>query len=425
MKRLLIFLLILSGLSSLSAQDAKNAAPNSPNTLPLFYYDVLSFKDGEKVRADIFVQVPYTTLKFFKNENSFTASYDASIAFYDEKNEKLISEKSWTEAVSSKDFNATTSRHNFHYSLRSLELAPGSYTIRASVMDKDSKETHTKEDKFTVRDLNTQAAISDILFVREEVKDAKGRRIIPNVTRNVASETAGFQIFYELYSDMPKTASVKYTIKGSTDDKEYFVKDKNIDLLDAKTQVFDSISVKNLSIGEYRLFVKVAELNGAVLSETSKGFVSQWVGVPNTMEDLEKSVQQMTYIAEPDELDFIEDAENQEEMSKRYLQFWKSKDPNPATEENIVFDEYYRRVAYANINFKHYREGWKTDMGMIYITLGPPSYIERHPFDQDSKPYEVWDYYDINQRFIFVDNTGFGDYRLYNPTYGSWFKYRQ
>lgn len=424
MKALIILLFVAAGFSALTAQDQKDPASNSPNMLPMFYYDVLSFKEGEKVRADIFVQVPYTTLKFVKESGSFAASYDAVISFYDEKNEKLITEKSWTENVTSKDFPPTTSRLNFHYSLRSIEIAPGSYTIRASITDKDSKETFKKEDKFTVRDLNTQAAISDLLFVKQEVKDEKGRRIIPNVTRNVASETSGFIVFYELYSDMPKTASIKYTIKGAND-KEYFVKDRNIDILENKTQVFDSISVKELSIGQYRLYVKVSDLNGTVLSEASKGFVSQWIGVPNTMEDLEKSVEQMTYIAEPDELDYIEDAETQEEMAKRYLQFWKSKDPNPATEENIVFDEYYRRVAYANLNFKHYREGWRTDMGMVYITLGPPNYIERHPFDQDAKPYEVWDYYDINQRFIFVDNTGFGDYRLYNPQYGSWFKYRQ
>jgi GWxTD domain-containing protein len=275
-----------------------------------------------------------------------------------------------------------------------------------------------------VRDLNGPTSASDILFVQKRVKDEKGTRVIPNITRNVASETSGFGIYYELYTDHPKTVTIKYSIKDAKDD-ELFSTEETKDVLENRNQIFDSISVKNLSIGDYRLSVKVSDLNGNVLSETSKGFVSQWVGVPNTMEDLKKSVEQMVYIAEPNELDYIEEAETQEEMAKRFQQFWKSKDPNPQTEDNIVFDEYYRRVAYANANFKHYREGWRTDMGMIYITLGPPSYVERHPFDSDSKPYEVWDYYDINQRFIFIDNTGFGDYRLYNPTYGNWFKYRQ
>ena len=36
------------------------------------------------------------------------------------------------------------------------------------------------------------------------------------------------------------------------------------------------------------------------------------------------------------------------------------------------------------------------------------------------KPYEVWSYYDINQVFAFVDETGFGDYRLSTPLWEVW-----
>jgi hypothetical protein len=69
-------------------------------------------------------------------------------------------------------------------------------------------------------------------------------------------------------------------------------------------------------------------------------------------------------------------------------------------------------------------EGWRSDRGMVYITLGPPNNIDRHPFDYDAKPYEIWEYYDMNQQFIFVDETGFGDYRLTTPMYGDMYRYR-
>ena len=61
-------------------------------------------------------------------------------------------------------------------------------------------------------------------------------------------------------------------------------------------------------------------------------------------------------------------------------------------------------------------------MGMIYIVLGPPDNVDRHPFEYDSKPYEIWYYYDINRSFYFLDETGFGDYRLLNRNY-DWFRY--
>jgi hypothetical protein len=56
-------------------------------------------------------------------------------------------------------------------------------------------------------------------------------------------------------------------------------------------------------------------------------------------------------------------------------------------------------------------------MGMIFILFGPPSNIERHPFEIDYKPYEIWYYYELNREFVFVDETGFGEYRLVSPIY--------
>jgi hypothetical protein len=87
-------------------------------------------------------------------------------------------------------------------------------------------------------------------------------------------------------------------------------------------------------------------------------------------------------------------------------------------------EEYYARVAYANRNFKQYMEGWKTDRGMVLIRFGSPQNVERHPFNSESKPYEIWYYYDQNREFIFVDETEFGDYRLQYPETDLWGRIR-
>ena len=43
-----------------------------------------------------------------------------------------------------------------------------------------------------------------------------------------------------------------------------------------------------------------------------------------------------------------------------------------------IIKSYYRRVEKANQLFTSYKEGWKTDKGMIYLILGPPSRIQRN-----------------------------------------------
>jgi GWxTD domain-containing protein len=54
--------------------------------------------------------------------------------------------------------------------------------------------------------------------------------------------------------------------------------------------------------------------------------------------------------------------------------FWAIRNPDPNSPTNEFRDEYYRRLACANDQFgspgRH--DGWRTDRGMVYITLGPP-----------------------------------------------------
>jgi len=177
-------------------------------------------------------------------------------------------------------------------------------------------------------------------------------------------------------------------------------------------------------LGDYSLKVILKDSDWNEISNIEKKFYSKIYGLPSTVVDLDKATAQLIYIASPEEKDFIEEAENYNEKLDRFLAFWNKKKPNPRIEENPILYEYYRRIDFATKNFKGMGEGWRTDMGMIYITFGPPSNVERHPFDSNSRPYEVWDYYELNRSFVFVDQTGFGDYRLYNPDYSRWPGYR-
>jgi len=63
---------------------------------------------------------------------------------------------------------------------------------------------------------------------------------------------------------------------------------------------------------------------------------------------------------------------NAEDPKKAFDQFWidNAKVPSLASE---AVARYYERVASANYLFTSFKEGWKTDMGIIYIIFGPPN----------------------------------------------------
>jgi GWxTD domain-containing protein len=171
------------------------------------------------------------------------------------------------------------------------------------------------------------------------------------------------------------------------------------------------------SQGPYLLNLEVA--SEKLHAETSKRFMIRWGDMPSTISDINLAIQQLKYIADKKEIDKLKKA-GSDELLDKFVKFWKDHDPTPGTEINEWMDEYYHRIQYATDNFSVFREGWKTDMGMIYIIFGPPSDIERHPFDSESKPYEIWYYHTINRYFVFMDESGFGEYRLLTRSWEAW-----
>jgi GWxTD domain-containing protein len=62
--------------------------------------------------------------------------------------------------------------------------------------------------------------------------------------------------------------------------------------------------------------------------------------------------------------------------------FWKARDPRPETPENEFQEEFQRRVAFADAHLvEGETRGSLTDRGMVFILLGPPTYVGRHPLN--------------------------------------------
>jgi GWxTD domain-containing protein len=71
-----------------------------------------------------------------------------------------------------------------------------------------------------------------------------------------------------------------------------------------------------------------------------------------------------------------------------------------------LMKNYFRRVEIANVYFTSYKEGWKTDRGMIYLVFGMPDEVNRNG------QFEVWNYKSFNMKLTF-DKTG----SVYDPDY--------
>jgi len=422
MKIINIFLIILFAPAIISAQVESSFGIENRDAV--YYQDFLNFA-GEKsiqTRVDVFIQVPYNEIQFVKTEKGFAAGYSVTISVFNEDKSTLLSEKTFNEKIEIKNFEQTISGSNFNLSLRSFILSSGTYLIRTEIEDKDSRKTSSSENKFEVRDFTGSSGISDMMLVAKKTVVDGSNKILPNVSRNVLTKKEGIPLFFEVYKNQPGDVKINFKIFENENRIYDSTEVKKID--SGTTQIFFTIKELELGLGNYIIQLAVVDADDKIIGTIRKSFLSRWPGVPSSIKDLNKAIKQLVYIATEDEIEKIEETENRDEKVKEYLNFWKKKDPTPQTEDNPIFDEYYRRVFYANEKFSHYIEGWKTDRGMVFIILGPPNNVDRHPFEFNTKPYEVWEYYDLNRQFVFVDETGFGDYRLITPMYGDTYRFR-
>ena len=97
----------------------------------------------------------------------------------------------------------------------------------------------------------------------------------------------------------------------------------------------------------------------------------------------EKLTEPLLYMSTNQE---IKDMDVAKDDKKALDKYWLSlMQGNPELARQVI-RSYYGRVEEANRLFTSYKEGWKTDKGMIFIILGPPDKVQR------SKDKEVWVY---------------------------------
>ena len=104
--------------------------------------------------------------------------------------------------------------------------------------------------------------------------------------------------------------------------------------------------------------------------------------------------QPLRYITTQDEFNKIMSTDDQK-MKLEVDKFWLENARN-VDKGKALISSYYNRVEAANMFFSSYLEGWKTDRGIVYVVLGPPSQVTRNQFQ------EIWIYGDPNSSLSYV-----------------------
>jgi GWxTD domain-containing protein len=390
--------------------------------VPNFYFDVISLAatDPGVSRLDVYAEVPYSALHFYKLNSSFRSNYELTFSVSD-SSALLLDEKWVSESLEAKNYSESVSTHISNLTQRSFSLHPGSYIVEVRLKDSETQKVTNQKRRIIVRDYSgTRFNMSDVMLVNQLGKDSAKVTIFPNISGVVSNERDTLVLFFEAYGSAT-IDSVRFVLSvrnlaGTTMVNDTMIQKFNV----TRKAFFPAMNIAHLVAGDYLIQIKAVPyvigdpgISHDTITSSIKPFSIRMKGLPFSISDLKKAIDQLQYIIDRDSLEAIRTAlpDRQRDL---FMNYWKKKDPTPNTERNELMEEYYSRVEYANKHFGRFTEGWKSDMGMVYIIFGAPSNIDSQPFPIDSKPREVWTYYELNQQFVFIDLTGFGDYRLQN-----------
>jgi GWxTD domain-containing protein len=183
---------------------------------------------------------------------------------------------------------------------------------------------------------------------------------------------------------------------------------------DGTAKVFGSLENNDARFGEFRFEIELINGAGEVLVNRSTPLIiagsGGWI-----VENWDDALSLLKYAATSDELDILEDVEGAEARVEAWNCFWRIRDPIPATAVNEELQDYFRRIAIANREWKSaLRPGYLSDRGRVYMTLGSPDEISRNPVPSGAEAFEIWLYYRHNFQIVFVDRIGFNNYQLEN-----------
>ena len=137
-----------------------------------------------------------------------------------------------------------------------------------------------------------------------------------------------------------------------------------------------------------------------------------WFNKPASLVDSRMAINALLYIASENELDEMSSSVGSKGW-KRFIEFWKKRNPDTTQAFNPVMAEYYRRVDEAMRKFStdNIPDGYRTDRGRILILFGNPTKTERK-FKPNTDPTEIWTYEHQHKRFLFTDPQHISNYTL-------------
>jgi len=395
-------------------------------------YSRFSIEGG--VYLDVYLLIPQSVFTYMPAEEGLEATviFQASLV----QDEMLpYPPDRWQRIYKAPDRSAIASM-SWVPDITKFFVEPGDYLLQIDIVDVNSNQRQRIRKPLSLIPFpSDELNLSDITIASQIIKTSAeheftkyGYDVVPNAQRTFTSAAPMLYYFLEAYGlSGTGTYSVLTQIQSLNEDivQKYPSRSKK---MPGKSVVeWGGVNTAGLTSGIYKLAITISDdSNGKSITQKRTFYILRPAASNNT-DDSTKSEYAGLDEAQLDDIfkvvNLIMD-KNEKRLFTRsdvdgkrniLTAFWDRKDPNPETVMNEFKQEFYQRVQAANSEYGSETDpGWSSDRGRILIKYGKPNNIERQNSSIGQRPWESWQYYEMEGgvTFIFVDRTGYGSYQL-------------
>lgn len=356
------------------------------------------------------VTVPNRSLAFVRDGDRYSANYSVTVEL--RRGAQVVRQFTARELVRVAAFREAARFDESIIFQQYLRMAPGTYAMSVGVKDEGSVRVSGQEVSLTVPPLR-DGQLSSIVPVYESIArsttDSQPRVLAaPRGTFSFGVDTVA-PVYVEAYG---LKAPTRMNVTALTDsgvvmwEDSLMVSPSGANGLGATT-----IAVPLGRIGVGFVTVRIARRDQPDTART-KLLVTLGDDLPVT--SFEEMLTYLRLFARADRLKALREASGPARATM-WTAFLRETDPNPATAENEALRDYLNRVRSANARFREEgRAGWLSDRGMAYVGLGDPDNIVQSPnLDPGARNRtETWVYTGLRLQLLFIDQSGFGRWRL-------------
>jgi len=348
-------------------------------------------------------------LSFRHSGDEFVAEYHVEFAFRSES--ATVRQVARDEAVRVHRFQETLRSDESIVFQQFVALRPGAYTVRVLVRDRNGPASSQDQIVDTVPRLDGETLASPIAIYR-----GPGRTEVDAAPQLVANPRATFpyggdslRFYVEGYRLPPGTRLAARVLDRDSVELWHDTLELAGEAGHTLVRAQIAIAPGQLPAGRAVLLVQAVGAPARARAPLLVSLSDEWA-----VTNFDEMISLLRYFERQDLVAKLH-AAPPDQRASLWRDFFKATDPVPLTPENEALDDYFQRVALANVRFPETGgPGWLTDRGEVFITLGEPD--EAFDLGTEGTPLGVrvlrWEYTALRLTVHFQDQTGFGQFRL-------------